>query len=73
MWGAILVRPRGQQNLQELLQDLVDRVRVLETRRTYNLGSWVLKETSDGRVVLSNPARGVEHVLIDPREDIEPV
>lgn len=60
MWGAILVRPRGQQNLQELLQDLVDRVRALETRRTYNLGGWVLKETPDGRVVALNRTHNLE-------------
>lgn len=44
----------------ELLQDLTDRVRVLETRRTYNLGGWVLKETTDGRVVLLNRSRNIE-------------
>lgn len=69
-----MARFRGaSRTVEELLQDIVDRMHMLEARRTYNLGSWVLKETSDGRVVLSNPARGVEHVLIDPREDIEPV
>ena len=69
-----MARFRGaSRTVEELLQDIVDRMHMLESRRTSNLGSWVLKETSDGRVVLSNPARGVEHVLIDPREDIEPV
>lgn len=45
------------------MQDLADRVRVLETRRTFNLGGWVLKETTDGRVVLLNRSRGVEYEL----------
>jgi len=55
--------------LSELLQDLTDRVRVLETRRTYNLGGWVLRETMDGRVVLSNRAKGLEVELVG--DDVE--
>lgn len=54
---------RPPQTIEELLQDLADRVRVLETRRTFNLGGWVLKETTDGRVVLLNRSRGVEYEL----------
>lgn len=42
------------------MQDLVDRVRALETRRTYNLGGWVLKETPDGRVVALNRTHNLE-------------
>ena len=58
--------------LEELLQDLSDRVRVLETRRTFNLGGWVLKETAEGRVVLVNRSRGVEVVLTDDSDVPEP-
>jgi hypothetical protein len=67
-------RHRGPtRSLEELLQDLSDRLRALENRRTVNLGGWVLKETLDGRVVLSNPARNltVELASIED-EPVEP-
>lgn len=66
-----MARARGTRTLGELLQDLRDRVRALETRRTYNLGGWILKEQPDGRVVLLNRSYGVEVELARIGDEVE--
>lgn len=53
-------------SVEQVLQDLLDRLRRIETRRTATVGDWVIEQDPLGRLVARHAPTGTVTVLASP-------